>query len=168
MLRHASFWLGLIFLGFSMSGCGYRLLGSQAGDQPFKELAVVAESSLPSLLEEQVTSRLTQQGITATVDQYRAPVLQLSNEEIGQTIAAVDLGGNVIEYRRFHRIAMTVLATNGEVLLSTQTLVAERRYRFDETRLLASEAEAERIAQSLADELTDRVIMRLYTIPMQR
>lgn len=148
----------------SLSACGYRMLGSERGDQPFAEIAVVAD---PSPLQQRIESRLSNQGITPTPDEFRAPVIQLSNEEIGQSIAAVDLAGDVIEFRRFHRITMSVIAANGQLLLPEQTLIAERRYRFDETRLLASQAEADRIANSLVDELTDRVIMRLYTVSAQ-
>lgn len=157
--------VAVILLINSVLACGYRLLGSESSDRPFPAIAVVNQPSrVLEPLAEKVTQRLISQGIVAGEDDYIKPILQLSDEEIGQAIAAVDLAGDVIEYRRYHRIKMTVFAANGQLLMPAQMLMAERRYRFDETRLLASQAEARRIAQSLSDELLDRVIMRLYAL----
>lgn len=117
-------------------------------------------------IEKQLANKLSSQGYTLANDPFRFNHLLLNNENTGQLVSAVNLAGDVIEYRRFHRITMQVISQTGETLLPPQIIVAERRYRFDETRLLASQAEATRIAKALSEELSDRITLRLNAILM--
>lgn len=144
-----------------LSSCGYRQLGSVPEHKPFDRLYLAADANL---LQESISQRLIDSDIELDSQPYGTVTLALRDEFIGQAIAAVDLAGDVIEYRRYHHVTMTVIAADGSVLLPEQRLISERRYRFDETRLLASQAEAKRIARALADELTERIMLRLYAI----
>ena len=103
-------------------------------------------------------------GSTITPDRAAATaVLHIEHDETGQRVLSVSAANKPTEYEIFYTIKYSV-TSEGQELLTSQTLTLTRDYSFDEQTLLAKEHEEDILRQALARDLTGIVMSRLASL----
>jgi LPS-assembly lipoprotein len=92
-------------------------------------------------------------------------VVEVLRDEAGQRVLSVSARNTPTEYEVYYTVEYRVRAGTRE-LLPKQALTLTREYSFEETALLAKQAEQETIRAALARELAGLVMRRLAALPV--
>jgi LPS-assembly lipoprotein len=146
-----------------VAGCGFHLQG--AGTQPSSMMRTFVATNEPhSEFTVSLTDTLRQRG-AAVLDEREvgAAVLDISLDETGQRVLSVSARNIPREYEVYYTITFS-LNVGTESLIQGESLVATRAYTYDETQVLAKEAEEQILREALADDLARRVLQRIQAL----
>jgi LPS-assembly lipoprotein len=147
------------------AGCGFRLRGSQ--QLPFETLylAVPENSALGAEL-----ARNIRVGTTTQVVAERAKaqaVLELINEQREREVLALDGQGRVREYQLRLRLLLRVTDGKGREFLTGTPLGVQRDIAFNESQVLAREAEETQLYRDMQTDLVQQIVRRLAAIKVE-
>lgn len=144
------------------AGCGFRLRGSQ--QLPFETLylAVPENSALGAELARNIRVGTTTQIVT---DRTKAQaVLELINELREREVLALDGQGRVREYQLRLRLLLRVTDGKGREFLAGTPLGVQRDIAFNESQVLAREAEETLLYRDMQTDLVQQIVRRLAAI----
>jgi len=150
-------------LALVLAGCGFHLQG--AGTLPPAMAQTYVDTDRPhSEFLVSLTDVLRLRGaevLAAPAD--GAAVLDISSDETGQRVLSVSARNIPREYEVYYTITFS-LNVGTESLIRRESLVATRAYTYDETQVLAKEAEEQILREALADDLARRVVQRIQAL----
>jgi LPS-assembly lipoprotein len=146
-----------------LAGCGFHLQG--AGTLPSSMLRTFVETDDPhSEFSVSVTDVLRQRGAQVLAEpEAGGTVLDISSDETGQRVLSVSSRNIPREYEVYYTVTFS-LNVGTESLIQRESLVATRAYTYDETQVLAKEAEEQILREALADDLARRVLQRIQSL----
>jgi len=146
-----------------LAGCGFHLQG--AGTLPSSMMRTFVDTDDPhSEFTVSVTDVLRQRGAEVlSAPEADAAVLDITSDETGQRVLSVSSRNIPREYEVYYTITFS-LNVGTESLIQRESLVATRAYTYDETQVLAKEAEEQILREALADELARRVLQRIQSL----
>jgi len=153
----------LLACAVGLAGCGFHLQG--AGTLPPSMMRTFVEPDDPhSEFTVSVTDVLRQRGAEVlSAPEAGAAVLDISNDETGQRVLSVSARNIPREFEVYYTITFS-LNVGTESLIRGESLVATRAYTYDETQVLAKEAEEQILREALADDLARRVLQRIQAL----
>lgn len=92
-----------------------------------------------------------------------AAVLNISADETGQRVLSVSVRNIPREYEVYYAVTFS-LTVGTESLIANESLVVTRAYTYDETQVLAKEAEEQILRRALAEDLARRVLQRIQAL----
>lgn len=92
-----------------------------------------------------------------------AAVLDISADETGQRVLSVSVRNIPREYEVYYAVTFS-LTVGTESLIANESLVVTRAYTYDETQVLAKEAEEQILRRALAEDLARRVLQRIQAL----
>ena len=152
-----------LLLALGITGCGFHLQG--AGTLPSSMMRTFVATNEPhSEFTVSLTDVLRQRG-AAVLDEPEAgaALLNISLDETGQRVLSVSARNIPREYEVYYTITFS-LNVGVESLIQRESLVATRSYTYDETQVLAKEAEEQILREALADDLARRVLQRIQAL----
>ncbi len=149
---------GLLALGLLAAGCGFQLRGQAR--LPFESAFIEAPPG--SLMATQLTRYLRSAGKQVTATPERAQVrINIDREEKRKDILSLSGTGKVREYRLRYQLSLSALNSAGMEVLVPIQLVTTRAFSYDDTQVLAKEAEEARLQQDMDQEMLHQVLRRL-------
>ena len=145
------------------AGCGFHLQG--AGTLPPSMAKTFVRTRAPHTeFLKQLTDTLRVRGaeLVAAPEDAQAQ-LEISVDQTGQRILSVSARNIPREYEVFYSVTFS-LQVAGQNLLSDEQLTVTRSYTYDETQVLAKEAEQDILRDALAEDLARRVVRRIETL----
>jgi LPS-assembly lipoprotein len=149
----------------ALAGCGFKLRG--APDFAFRSLFVNAgEGSLyGNELKRNLASIAALTLVTDPKDTTTAEaVFDLLAETREKTVVGVNTSGQVREFQLRLRIRFRVRTPQGKVLIGDTELLQQRDISFNESAVLAKEAEEGLIYRDMQSDLVQQTIRRLAAI----
>ncbi len=153
--------LAVLALLPALGACGFHLQGVARLPQAFATTQVVAEDRYTDFHHALVDalrasgSQLSAAGATA--------VIEVLGDDSGQRVLSISASNTPTEYEVYYTIRYRVRIGDKEVL-TPKLLTLTKGYSFNETAVLAKEAEQEQIRAALARELAALVMRRLTAL----
>lgn len=144
--------------GLLVAACGFQLrTWDLAGLERVQVVGTDAQ-----VLRRELTRALTQSGVVLTDERSDADVIvQLSGERESRRTASVSGGGRAAEYEMSLAVSFGAQDADGNELVPTRTLRADRTYRLDLDNLIGSREEETLIVRELRSDLVQRIIRSL-------
>jgi LPS-assembly lipoprotein len=149
----------------ALAGCGFQLRG--APDFAFRSMFVSAaeNSSLGNELKRNLASIGALTLVTDPKDAASAETrFDLLTETREKTVVGVNTSGQVREFQLRLRIRFRVRTPQGKELIGDTELLLQRDISFNESAVLAKEAEEGLIYRDMQSDLVQQVIRRLAAL----
>ncbi len=148
----------LTLLALSLSACGFQLRGTAA--LPFETLYIPNTTGGVALdLKRNIQSGTR----TRVIDDPKSAqaLLELSGEGKGRNILSLSGAGRVRELQLVYRVNLRVHDGKGGEFIPATTLVATRDMTYNDTDILAKEAEEAALNREMQSDLVQQILRRL-------
>ncbi|HEX8788783.1 MAG TPA: LPS assembly lipoprotein LptE [Telluria sp.] len=154
-----------LLIAASLTACGFQLRGSNGSyNMPFHSLYLSFSDNSPLGAELKRNLRATDQvKIVDKATDAEAQFLVLS-EARNKSILELNSQGRVREYLLGYTLSFTVHDAKGNVLLAPTEITLHRNLAFDETQVLAKEAEEALLYRDMQGDLVQQIMRRLAAI----
>lgn len=162
------FFAVIILSATVLSGCGFQLRGSgQNANVPFKTVYLNVSSS--SSVGNELRRYLQAGGTTVTTDQKAAEaIVDVLSESRHKDILSRNSQGRVREYTLLYKVGLRVRGNKNAVLLAPTTITITRTISFNESQVLAKEAEEGMLYRDMQTDLVQQILRRLSAIKPQQ
>jgi LPS-assembly lipoprotein len=154
-----------LLVAASLTACGFQLRGSNGNyNIPFHSLylSFSDNSALGTELKRNLRAN-DHVKIVDKADEAEAQFLVLS-ETRNKSILSLNSLGRVREYLLSYTLSFTVRDAKGNVLLAPTEITLHRNMSFDETQVLAKEAEEALLYRDMQGDLVQQIMRRLAAI----
>lgn len=142
-----------------LTACGFHLRG-QAG-MPFETLYLDAASPGTPFIEE-LRRNLEANKVKLVKSAEQADVvLNIVSEIPGKQILTLGSDGRVNEFRLSYRVSLRAYDLKEQVWIPAEEIAQRRDYTYDDTRVLAKEAEETMLYQSMRSDMIQQIVRRL-------
>ena len=147
-----------------LSGCGFKLRG--APDFAFRSLRVNAAETSPlgNELKRNLASISTLKLVEDAHNTAAEAVIDILSELREKTVVGVNTSGQVREFQLRLRLRFRVRTPQGKELIGDTELLQQRDISFNESAVLAKEAEEGLIYRDMQSDLVRQIIRRLAAI----
>jgi LPS-assembly lipoprotein len=151
-------YLGTVTLVGTLAACGFHLRGEVS--YAFTSLYVSASANAPLTGE---LKRALENGGVKIVDGANAgeAILDVGNVSDDKTVLSLSSGGRVREYLLVKRVTMALHDANGRDWLPASEIVIRRAYTFNESEVLAREAQETRMLREMQTDVVQQIVRRL-------
>ena len=149
----------------ALGACGFRLRG--APDMAFQTLYVSAaeNSSLGNELKRNLASLGTVQVFTDAAQKPKAQaILDVLSEAREKTVVGVNASGQVREFQLRLRVNFRLNTPKGVELIPATELVLQRDISFNESAVLAKEAEEGLLYRDMQTDIVQQLMRRLAAV----
>jgi len=165
LVRTARCAIAALLIASSLTACGFQLRGSNGSyNIPFHTLylSFSDNSALGTELKRNLRAN-DHVKIVDKADEAEAQFLVLS-ETRNKSILSLNSLGRVREYLLSYTLSFTVRDAKGNVLLAPTEITLHRNMSFDETQVLAKEAEEALLYRDMQGDLVQQIMRRLAAI----
>ena len=149
----------LLALLLALTACGFQLRGT--ADLAFKNLYMQGSKLT---INKNLTRSLKVNGVTVVDNPEKAELfLEMLSEQREQKILSLSGGGKVREFEIIYRVSFRLRSPSSEIWGPVQTVENSRDFSYDDSQLLAKEAEQQRLLEDMRNAAT-REIMRLLVV----
>ena len=149
----------LLALLLALTACGFQLRGT--ADLAFKNLYMQGSKLT---INKNLTRSLKVNGVTVVDNPEKAELfLEMLSEQREQKILSLSGSGKVREFEIIYRVSFRLRSPSSETWGPVQTVENRRDFSYDDSQLLAKEAEEERLLEDMRNAAT-REIMRLLVV----
>lgn len=142
-----------------MSGCGFHLRG-QAG-MPFSTMYIsTPQPGTPFLNELRRNLETNKVTLVQSADQAEV-ILEIVFEQADKQVLTLGADGRVNEFRLSYMVSLRAYDLKHQTWLPAQELTQQRDYSFDDTQILAKEAEALQLQKGMQSEMVQQLLRRL-------
>lgn len=152
-------------VALALTGCGFRLRG--APDLAFRSLYVNASESSP--VGNELKRNLASLGeltliADAKLQQSADVVLDILSETREKTVVGVNTSGQVTEFQLRSRMRFQLRTPKGKELIAPTELLLQRDITFNESAVLAKEAEEGLMYRDMQSDIVQQMIRRLAAV----
>ena len=154
-----------LLVASALTACGFQLRGSNGSyNMPFHSLYLNFSDNSALGTELKRNLRATDQvTIADKPDEAEAQFIVLG-ETRNKSILSLNSLGRVREYLLSYTLSFTVRDAKGNVLLAPTEITLHRNMSFDETQVLAKEAEEALLYRDMQGDLVQQILRRLAAI----
>jgi len=150
--------MGAMMLAGTLTACGFHLRGEVS--YAFTSLYVSTTATAPLTVE---LKRALENGgvkLVGAADAGEA-ILDVGNVSDDKTVLSLSSGGRVREYQLIKRVTMALHDANGRDWLPASEIVIRRAYTFNESEVLAREAQETRMLREMQTDVVQQIVRRL-------
>lgn len=146
---------------FGLASCGFKLCNPCATLPPEQAPVYIQAERFASEMALLLSEKLAAQGVAVTESAELAnSVLQLRNENVSRNILSVAPNGDVLEFEAVYLLNWSF--SSGEArLVNQRPMVARRAYLYQETQILANEAESRLLVADMREQVANAIIRQL-------
>jgi LPS-assembly lipoprotein len=148
----------LIFIAM-MSGCGFHLRG-QAG-MPFKSIYLDAPNLNTPFINELRRNLIANKLQIASSAAQAEVILQVVSEQTDKQILTLGGTGRVSEFKLRMLVSLRAYDNQQHDWVRAEELSIERDYSYDDTKILAKEAEEALLYTSMRTDMVQQIVRRL-------
>lgn len=149
----------LIAVACLLCACSFHLRG-QAG-MPFKSIFVVAPDLNSPFLNELRRNLLANKiKLSASAEQAEI-VLNISSEITDKQILTLGGSGRVNEFQLHFRVLLRAYDNKQQNWIPAEEMLLYRNMTYDDTKILAKEAEENQLYQSMRSDMVQQIVRRL-------
>lgn len=142
-----------------LAGCGFQLRGT--ADLPYESLFVQIADTNPMGVQLKRNLRAgTKTRIVATAEEAEAILVPVT-QAYAKTILSLNSAGRVREFRLRFTFGFRVTDRNKADIIVPQSVVIERDFPFNDSEILAKEAEEATIYQEMQADAVQQTLRRL-------
>ena len=147
----------------ALSGCGFRLRGSQS--YVFERIAVLPQPGGPLTIELRRNLAASVRVLAEDEPLTQAQVvLDLLQEQREKTVVGVNASGQVREFQLRIRVRYRVRTPQGKELTPEIEIVQKRDISFNESAVLAKEAEEVLLYRDMQSDIVQQLLRRLAAV----
>ncbi|MEI6759286.1 MAG: LPS assembly lipoprotein LptE [Betaproteobacteria bacterium] len=147
----------------ALAGCGFRLRGSQT--YAFSQIAVLPQPGGPLAIELRrylaASVRVLAEDEPLTQAQV---VLDLLQEQREKTVVGVNASGQVREFQLRIRLRFSLRTPQGLPLIEPTDILQQRDISFNESAVLAKEAEESLLYRDMQSDIVQQLLRRLAAV----
>ncbi len=152
-------------IALTLAGCGFQLRG--APELAFRSLYVNAVETSP--IGNELKRNLASLGSLALIEDPKArdaaeAVLDILNEAREKTVVGVNASGQVREFQLRTRLRFRLRTPQGKELIGPTELLLQRDISFNESAVLAKEAEEGLMYRDMQSDIVQQLIRRLAAV----
>ena len=146
--------------GLAVAGCGFKLRGSQ--NYGFERIAVLPNPGGPLLTElrRSLANSVTVLAAEAPLSQAQV-VLDLLQEQREKIVVGVNASGQVREFQLRLRVRFKLRTPQGQELIGPSDISQQRDISFNESAVLAKEAEEGLMYRDMQSDIVQQLLRRL-------
>ncbi len=149
----------LLLAALALTGCGFHLRG-QAG-MPFEKLYIDTANQRSPFIHE-LRRELEDSKVKLVSGAGEADVvLHIVAETPEKVILTLDASGRVNEYRLNYKVSLRAYDAKQRVWIPADEITMHRDYTYDDTQVLAKEAEETLLWQSMRTDMVQTIVRRL-------
>lgn len=150
--------LAALIVTLGLAGCGFHLRGNV--DYAFSTLYVNSPATTPFTFE---LKRALAGGGTTLVESAAAAqaVLGVAPVADDKQVLSLSGGGRVREFQLTKRVTFTLHDANGRDWLPAAEILIRRTYTFNESEVLAREAQEARLNKEMQTDVVQQIVRRL-------
>lgn len=149
----------IVVLSLLLAACGFHLRGE--AKLPFEKLYIIAPNPSSPLIVE-LRSNLEASHVTLVNSPEQADmVLDISLDLPEKQILTLGGSGRVNEFQLRHRVSLRAYDNQQREWLPADELLMNRDYSYDDTQLLAKQAEEALLFQSMRSDMVQQIMRRL-------
>lgn len=152
----------LLLLSVSLAACGFHLRGNIPLSDSVKNMHLSApEGSFKKQFEEV----LTRAGANLASSPAGADVvLVVTDAASRRTVGTLDDQGKANSYNLVFKVVYILNDAEGKAIRPSKTLVESRRYNFDPSTVVETEAEEAELQASMEQDISIRIVRQLSTV----
>jgi LPS-assembly lipoprotein len=165
--KRLTLWASAGLFGLLLAGCGFHLRGSDAQfNLPFKTVYLAVAENSPLGIE--LARNLRGNGQTEVVRERKnaQAIIEVLAENRDKAILSLNFQGRVREYTLTYVLRFQVRDAKGAELLAPNEIALKRTISFNESQVLAKEAEETLLYRDMQTDLVQQIIRRLATIKL--
>jgi len=146
--------------GLAVAGCGFKLRGNQ--NYGFERIAVLPNPGGPLLTElrRSLANAVTVLPAEAPLSQAQV-VLDLLQEQREKIVVGVNASGQVREFQLRLRVRFKLRTPQGQELIGPSDISQQRDISFNESAVLAKEAEEGLMYRDMQSDIVQQLLRRL-------
>lgn len=149
----------LLLMSLLLTACGFHLRG-QAG-MPFNTLYLdAANSGTPFIADLRRNLEANKVKLVSTAEQADV-VLNIVSEISEKQILTLGGSGRVNEFQLRYRLSLRAYDLKGQDWIPAEEVMLRRDYVYDDTKVLAKEAEETLLYQSMRSDMVQQIVRRL-------
>lgn len=157
--------IALILSALLLTACGFHLRGS--ANMPFTSLYVDAGNPSTAFIRD-LRRNIEANKVTLVDSPEQADaVLNIVFEKFDKQILSLGGGGRVTEFSLTFRVSLRAYDLEQQDLIPAVEMVIRRDYTFDDTKLLAKEAEEALLFKSMRADMVQQIVRRLGRAKLQ-
>jgi LPS-assembly lipoprotein len=157
--------LAALLVAAALAGCGFQLRGSNGGyNMPFHSIYVGIPDTSPLGTELRRHLRAGDSVVLADTPAQAQAQIDLVSEARGRAILSLNSLGRVREYLLTYTVVFQVRDPKGGVLLAPTEITLKRNIAFDETQVLAKEAEANLLYRDMQGDVVQQMLRRVAAL----
>jgi LPS-assembly lipoprotein len=157
--------LAALLVVAALAGCGFQLRGSNGGyNMPFHSIYVGIPDTSPLGTELRRNLRAGDSVVIADTPAQAQAQIDLVSEARGRAILSLNSLGRVREYLLTYTVVFQVRDPKGGVLLAPTEITLKRNIAFDETQVLAKEAEANLLYRDMQGDVVQQMLRRVAAL----
>ncbi|MFL6672569.1 MAG: LPS assembly lipoprotein LptE [Massilia sp.] len=154
-----------LLLAASLAGCGFQLRGSgDSYNMPFHSIFLSFPDTSPFGTELKRNLRAGDHVVIADKPEGAEAQFDLLAESRGRSILSLNSLGRVREYLLTYTVVFRVRDAKGAEMLGPTEITLKRNMAFDETQVLAKEAEANLLYRDMQGDVVQQILRRLAAI----
>jgi len=159
VMRVSSQSFALLLATLLLGACGFHLRG-QAG-MPFNTLYLdTVNSKTPFISELRRSLEASKVKLAPTAEQADV-VLKVVFEKYDKQILTLSGSGRVTEFRLIYSVSLRAYDHKQQDWIPAEEMALRRDYSYDDTKVLAKEAEETLLYQSMRSEMVQQIMRRL-------
>ncbi len=144
-----------------LTSCGFHLRGHSGAEMQFRALYLDASNpGTPFIADLRRSLEANKVKLTNTAEQADV-VLNIVSEIPEKQILTLGGSGRVNEFQLRYRVSFRAYDLKGQVWVPAEEMVLHRDYYYDDTKVLAKEAEETLLYQSMRSDMVQQVVRRL-------
>ena len=149
----------LLIIALTLAGCGFHLRGQAT--MPFDSLYIKTPNP-GTLFINALRRNLEANKVTMAESAEEADVvLDIVYEVADKQVLSLGGDGRVNEFRLNYRISLRAYDLKQQEWLPAEELIQRRDYSFDDTQILAKEAEEQLPQKSMRSDMVQQIVRRL-------
>ncbi len=149
----------ILLMSLLLAACGFHLRG-QAG-MPFSTLYLDAANPTTAFIGELRRSLEANDVKLVNSAEQAEVVLNISLEYPEKQILSLGGSGRVSEYSLRYRVSLRAYDSKHREWIPAEDIILHRDYTYDDTKILAKEAEENLLYQSMRTDMVQQILRRL-------
>ena len=155
-------WLLTVLSSGALSACGFKLRNSQSF--AFQTVAITPEKGSPIATDLIRYFGASVRPLTEKENSGAEVVMEIINESREKNVMGINSSGQVREFQLKSRVRFRMKTPDGRELIAPTEIVQQRDISFNESAVLAKEAEEVLLYRDMQSDLLQQILRRLAAI----